>query len=218
MQGYKYLTYQMTGDNVIVHSDGFGSILIAEERCLTYTLNYDEVIGRLLNYKSILQHAQKEIMRMPRNVLNEGFLLQEMSKGVRISLNGAYAEYANGLLRHTRKFKVPELISIIEVFCARVPRDCPTFEGDYYSTRYIKEGNLFIVGSGRDCLVFNAQCLKLEEHRITNCLFNDTVQRDVKFYVENEVLRFCAASIMLIELPIDLSLRTYFKLEKKGVT
>ena len=220
MDNKRLLTYQINDGCIAINDDNTAdSILVVNGECLACSLSKDVVIENATSLKLSIIAADKVSTRFSdRPKLKEGLRITEMFDSTVFFCDGEKAVLQDDVMYHTRRFKVQKLIDALEKVY-QIPDSLPIYENSYCRARYLKDGNIVIINSQTDCLVFDLSSLNSKECTISNCLVNAQTHNNVRYVTSNNTMSLYTDDMRtLMEVAVDDPIRHYLKIDRKQCT
>lgn len=205
-------SYQINDAGIaITKADSKGSVLLADGECFTYTLTYEEVTNNLDSLEQAIMEAVPTVTHYKKDYSRKPglYVTEERADLVQIYCQGEKAVLQGGVLRHSRKFSIPVLIAYLNRVYRELPKIPPTYEDPSLRARYIADGNLVIVNSKDNCLVFNKDTL--QNSTISSCMIGQHVYEDVSVvpdYTAGRLSLFVNKEC-LFQIQLDRSVEKY---------
>ncbi len=188
-----------------------GSVLMAGNVCFTYTMDHARLISMVNALETELLSAKPIVSRLnKRKDVKDGLYVIGSGNGLfAIYCDGEAAALQRGVLRHTRRFSTASVISHLNRIFSEVPQEPPTYEDILLRARYIADGDLVIINSELNCLVYSAE--SLNGNKISACLVDGVPYCDVTLQLnsDKETIDLLCCNDVVFSVRIDKSIHQY---------
>lgn len=212
------MSCQINDGCIAVTDEGSSSsILIVNGECLTYTIDKAVVVNRMHELMHTLSTVPTYKTRFSDRVkVKEGLRISDTVHRTVIYFRGEQAVLKDGALYMTNRFDLAGALDLMKQVDT-IPDTRPTFEGLSCRARYIKDGNLVIINSSKDCIVFDLSSLDPSSCTIKHCLVNAISYSNVTYVAKNNTLMiYSDNNAPLMEVVVDDPIRYYLNLSSKS--